>query len=117
MVPNFVSDPVGLQPTDLIRGGGQDPRPPWIPAFAGMTRWVGRGAKQRYMLIGAAAGLLLVAICFGGPAAARVPEILVFGDSLTAGLGLPAEAAFPSRLEARLKGEGVGLHIVNAGVS
>jgi len=53
----------------------------------------------------------------GAPAAARTPEILAFGDSLTAGLGLPAEAAFPSRLEARLKAEGLGLRVVNAGNS
>jgi acyl-CoA thioesterase I len=65
-----------------------------------------------------ATGLLLVALIGGGtPAAARVPEILAFGDSLTAGLGLPEEASFPARLEARLRGEGVGVHIVNAGVS
>ncbi len=62
--------------------------------------------------------MLLAALLAGStPAAARVPQILAFGDSLTAGLGLPAEAAFPSRLEARLKAEGVGLRVVNAGVS
>ena len=63
-----------------------------------------------------ALSLLLVALG-GAPAAARVPEILVFGDSLTAGLGLPADAAFPSRLEARLRAEGTVVHVVNAGVS
>jgi acyl-CoA thioesterase-1 len=51
------------------------------------------------------------------PAAGRVPEILAFGDSLTAGLGLPADAAFPSRLEARLRAEGTPVHVVNAGNS
>ena len=61
------------------------------------------------------AGLLLLAL--SGHAAARVPEVLAFGDSLTAGLGLPADAAFPSRLEARLKAEGTVVHVVNAGVS
>ena len=61
--------------------------------------------------------LLLVGIGAGAPAASRGPEILAFGDSLTAGLGLPAEASFPSRLEARLRAEGVGGHVVNAGVS
>ena len=61
--------------------------------------------------------LLLVGIGGGAPAASRGPEILAFGDSLTAGLGLPAEASFPSRLEARLRAEGVGGHVVNAGVS
>jgi acyl-CoA thioesterase I len=51
------------------------------------------------------------------PASARTPELLAFGDSLTAGLGLPASQAFPARLEARLHGEGVSVTIVNAGVS
>jgi acyl-CoA thioesterase I len=64
------------------------------------------------------AGVLGVAL-FGSvaPAAARVPEILAFGDSLTAGFGLPAEAAFPSRLEARLRAEGTLVHVTNAGNS
>jgi acyl-CoA thioesterase-1 len=51
------------------------------------------------------------------PGYARPPEILAFGDSLTAGLGLPANEAFPARLEARLRDQGVPAHIVNAGVS
>ena len=51
------------------------------------------------------------------PALARTPEVLAFGDSLTAGLGLAASEAFPTRLEARLHGEGVSVTIVNAGVS
>jgi acyl-CoA thioesterase-1 len=46
-----------------------------------------------------------------------VPEILAFGDSLTAGLGLPTDAAFPSRLEARLRAEGTLVHVTNAGNS
>jgi len=64
-----------------------------------------------------AIGLLLLASISGVPAASRVPEILAFGDSLTAGHGLSAEASFPSCLEARFKADGVGLHVVNAGVS
>jgi acyl-CoA thioesterase I len=48
---------------------------------------------------------------------ARVPVILAFGDSLTAGLGLPADEAFPAQLEARLKAMGVAARVVNAGVS
>jgi acyl-CoA thioesterase I len=67
-------------------------------------------------LLGAAVLLLLVGIG-ATPAAARVPAILAFGDSLTAGFGLPVEASFPSRLEARLREEGVLVHVVNAGVS
>jgi len=84
-------------------------------------RWYDKGIcrpmKRRPMLLGATGLLLLVGIGNGAPAAGRVPEILAFGDSLTAGHGLSAEAAFPSRLEARLKAEGMGLHVVNAGVS
>jgi acyl-CoA thioesterase-1 len=72
--------------------------------------------KWRRLLLGAV-GLLLAGIGGATPASSRVPEILAFGDSLTAGLGLPAEAAFPSRLEARLKAKGIGWHVVNAGVS
>ena len=41
----------------------------------------------------------------------------MLGDSLSAGLGLPAEAAFPARLEQALKAKGVAVEIHNAGVS
>ena len=51
------------------------------------------------------------------PALAKTPEIIAFGDSLTAGLGLPASEAFPARLAARLKDQGIEVKMVNAGVS
>lgn len=41
----------------------------------------------------------------------------VLGDSLTAGYGLPASAAFPVRLQKALKDRGIIADIVNAGVS
>ena len=44
-------------------------------------------------------------------------KIVALGDSLTAGFGLPAEAAFPARLAAALKAKGIAATIVNAGVS
>jgi acyl-CoA thioesterase-1 len=44
-------------------------------------------------------------------------RIVALGDSLTAGLGLKAEATFPARLEQALKAKGVSVEIVNAGVS
>jgi acyl-CoA thioesterase-1 len=53
----------------------------------------------------------------GGAAAANPPEILAFGDSITAGFGLPASQAFPSRLQERLKEQGIEARGVNAGVS
>ena len=54
----------------------------------------------------------------GGFAASDAPvKIVALGDSLTAGLGLPAEAAFPARLAVALKAKGIAASIVNAGVS
>jgi acyl-CoA thioesterase I len=43
--------------------------------------------------------------------------ILVLGDSFTAGLGVPREAAFPAQLEARLQQRGEAARVVNAGIS
>jgi acyl-CoA thioesterase I len=51
------------------------------------------------------------------PAAAAAPRILALGDSLTAGYGLPADQAFPVRLQARLNDDGYTVQVVNAGVS
>ena len=44
-------------------------------------------------------------------------RIVALGDSLTAGFGLPANAAFPARLEQALKAKGIAVEIGNAGVS
>jgi acyl-CoA thioesterase I len=41
----------------------------------------------------------------------------VLGDSLTAGLGLPREQAFPTLLQQRLDSAGLAYEVVNAGVS
>ena len=51
------------------------------------------------------------------PAAAHVPVILDFGDSLTAGYGLTPEEAFPTRLEPALRRQGIEARVVNGGVS
>jgi acyl-CoA thioesterase-1 len=61
--------------------------------------------------------LLLAMLCAQPTAAANPPQILVFGDSLAAGFGLPPEASFPARLEARLAADGIRVRVVNAGVS
>jgi acyl-CoA thioesterase-1 len=67
--------------------------------------------------------LALAAIVAGAalaPAAAqtgRAVKIVAFGDSLTAGLGLPANAAFPARLQRALIGKGLAVDVINAGVS
>jgi acyl-CoA thioesterase-1 len=44
-------------------------------------------------------------------------RIVALGDSLTAGFGLPAAAAFPVRLEKALAAKGIAVEISNAGVS
>jgi acyl-CoA thioesterase I len=44
-------------------------------------------------------------------------RIVVLGDSLTAGLGLPESEAYPALLQNKLDAEGYQFQIVNAGVS
>jgi len=45
------------------------------------------------------------------------PVILVLGDSLSAGLGVPSDKTYPALLQARLIREGAPHRVVNAGVS
>jgi acyl-CoA thioesterase-1 len=49
--------------------------------------------------------------------AARPVKMVVLGDSLSAGLGLPASSAFPVRLQKALKTKGIDVDVSNAGVS
>jgi acyl-CoA thioesterase-1 len=44
-------------------------------------------------------------------------KLVVLGDSLSAGYGLMAEAAFPARLQKALRDKGIKVDILNAGVS
>ena len=53
----------------------------------------------------------------GNPVAAASVKVVALGDSLTAGLGLPASQSFPAKLEAALRARGHDVTIVNAGVS
>ena len=48
---------------------------------------------------------------------AKPIKMVVLGDSLSAGLGLPAPAAFPARLQKALKANGIEVDMINAGVS
>ncbi|MEX2221006.1 MAG: arylesterase [Candidatus Rokuibacteriota bacterium] len=63
--------------------------------------------------------LLVVQLAAGEPAAALDDErvIVAFGDSLTAGLGVPADQTYPALLGERLRREGYDYKVVNAGVS
>ena len=45
------------------------------------------------------------------------PLIVAFGDSLTAGLGVPLEHAYPARLQEKLRAAGFSHRVINAGVS
>ena len=44
-------------------------------------------------------------------------RIVAYGDSLTAGYGLPESASFPAQLEKALRARGHDIEIINAGVS
>jgi len=57
------------------------------------------------------------ALAAASHAAARTLRLLVLGDSLTAGLGLPPGEAFPDRLQAALRAKGWDVEVLNAGVS
>ena len=48
---------------------------------------------------------------------AKPIKMVVLGDSLSAGLGLSAPAAFPVRLQKALKTNGITVDMINAGVS
>ena len=50
-------------------------------------------------------------------APAKPVKMVVLGDSLSAGLGLSASAAFPARLQKALSDKGIKVDMVNAGVS
>ena len=59
------------------------------------------------------AGLLSIA----AHAASTPRLVLMLGDSLTAGYGLPAGQSVPARLEAQLKAKGYAVRVHNGGVS
>jgi acyl-CoA thioesterase I len=69
--------------------------------------------------------VLIMALMTVGPALAQVQaatpakpvKMVVLGDSLSAGLGLSAQSAFPARLQKALGDKGIKVDMVNAGVS
>ena len=61
--------------------------------------------------------LLPIAAAVAAPAAARDVHILAFGDSLTAGYGLPPGQGFAPQLQAVLRRHGVRAFVANGGVS
>jgi acyl-CoA thioesterase-1 len=61
--------------------------------------------------------VLMVGLMAAGPVFAQPVKMVVLGDSLSAGLGLPGPAAFPARLQKALKDKGIEVDMINAGVS
>ncbi len=72
-----------------------------------------------------AAAVLIVALIGGSvlaplhniAASPKAPVIVAFGDSLTSGLGLPRDQAFPAQLQAALAARGSAASVIDAGVS
>ena len=76
------------------------------------------GWRRRLRQIAAVWSAALVAATVISAAGAEAPiHIVALGDSLTAGLGLPAGDGFVPRLQAALAADGVGAVVANAGVS
>jgi acyl-CoA thioesterase-1 len=70
------------------------------------------------IIFACAAALAAMIAPLDAPLAQQTPiRLVAFGDSLTAGYGLPQEAAFPAVLERALKAKGYKVEITNAGVS
>lgn len=65
-----------------------------------------------------AVALAAAVAAWPGPAAGAVERVVAtLGDSLTAGLGVPPDEAWPALVEARLRDAGYPYRVVNAGVS
>jgi acyl-CoA thioesterase I len=76
------------------------------------------GLVQTFAIVAAIAALLASGMKPAVAAPADRPvKIVALGDSLTAGLGLPASAAFPAKLAAALQAKGHAVEVINAGVS
>jgi acyl-CoA thioesterase I len=62
--------------------------------------------------------LIALALLFGADTATADPiRIVAFGDSNTAGFGVPAPNKYPAQLERALQARGHDVEVVNAGVS
>jgi acyl-CoA thioesterase I len=83
----------------------------------------GRNSKETKdnMSITKGAGPTAAAAATSTPTSAsssiRAPVVLFFGTSLTAGLGLNPEQAFPALIEKKAQAEGVPITVINAGLS
>ncbi len=81
----------------------------WLAQVEGRTRMFIAAA-----LVAIAAMLTAAAPARAAPSALK---IVVLGDSLSAGYGLPAADSFPEKLQTALRAKGIAVDIDNAGVS
>src|SRR5262245_34267911 len=93
------------------------PALPGLIALAAAAWIAGCGRRAHSPPPGAVAQQPVRAPAAPPPARAARPKIVVLGDSLTAGLGLPPEEAYPTLLQQRLDAGGFNYDVVNAGVS
>ena len=80
--------------------------------------------KKMAVLIQRRTALVLIAAILSGcspprelASVDRPVKIVVLGDSLSAGFGVPWDAAFPARLQQALQDKGIAATVANAGVS
>ena len=78
---------------------------------------VERLARTFMFLMMAGLTLILPVAPAAAQDAGKPVKLVVLGDSLSAGYGLPAPAAFPVRLQKALEDKGVKVEMINAGVS
>jgi acyl-CoA thioesterase-1 len=71
----------------------------------------------RAVKVGLATALVVLACSLSGAAAERPVKIVALGDSLSAGLGVAADEAFPAKLARALEANGHTVEMINAGVS
>lgn len=76
--------------------------------------------ERRYGFFMHIAVLMLALMTVADPAwadATKPIKLVILGDSLSAGLGLPAQDAFPTKLQKALQAKGIAVDMTNAGVS
>ncbi|TYL85186.1 arylesterase [Bradyrhizobium rifense] len=79
-----------------------------------------RAVERRYGFFMHIAVLMIALMTVANPAWAETTKpikLVVLGDSLSAGLGLPAQDAFPAKLQKALQAKGIAVDMINAGVS
>jgi acyl-CoA thioesterase-1 len=75
------------------------------------------GYGRRAAIRKLSAGIGMLPLLAAAPAAAREIRLMMLGDSITAGYGLPRGQALPVRLEAALRERGRQVRVIDAGVS